>query len=213
MPRHPLPALFGALLLACATGPDAGEASSSVATGGEAAGAGADAPVPASERLAEAERALAAGDAAGAERLLRAALATPGLDAGAELAWRLRARLALLLAEDGRGTEARATAGLLCERLDLGMTPEFMPALSAALEARDVCGGAACARLAGCCRAFFAEISRATGAPMEGAEACASLVDFARSPEASDEICAQILSGWREGLANVPGAAIPSECR
>ncbi len=166
----------------------------------------------AEETLAAGERAAAAGDLEAAERHLRGALATPGLAPDAELAWRIRARLAAVLARAGQPAAAREVAGLMCGGLDPEMTPAFMAPLLAALEEAHVCRGT-CGRVASCCRAFVTQMTATTGATIDPEETCRALDEITRGDSVSEEICEQILEGWRQALGNLPGATMPAECR
>ncbi len=156
----------------------------------------------------EAEAALADGDLERAERRLRAAL---GLAAGDELVWRIRARLAVVLARRSQTEEAREVAGLMCSELDPGMTPAYFAPLLAELEAAYVCRGT-CARVAACCRAFVTTITAASGATLDANETCAAVDEVARNAALTEEACLEMLSTWRQSLAAMAGVAIPAEC-
>ncbi|MCA9606593.1 MAG: hypothetical protein KC619_13400 [Myxococcales bacterium] len=164
----------------------------------------------AAERFAAGEQAAEAGDLEGAERHLRAALAAPGLAPDDELAWRIRAGLAQVLSRAGERQAARETAGFLCGGLDPGMAPPYFAALVARLEEAQVCGGA-CARLSPCCHAFISAMTSSTGTTLDADETCRG-VDELRSDQLTEEVCTQILDGWRQALTTLPGATIPDEC-
>lgn len=169
-----------------------------------------EAPTAASHEEA-ARRALEAHDDVEAERHLRTALTMPDLEDGSELEWRVRARLAELLARTSRAEEAEAVAGLMCAGLDDAMLPSFMPPLIAELEAANVCGGI-CGRLALCCRAFVAEMNRATGGVLDVDQVCDPLEQLVENQTVTEETCTQILEGWRQALGTLPNGSVPAAC-
>jgi len=151
--------------------------------------------------------ALSQGELEAAERHLRAGRDL--VDADSELAWRFRARLAQVLAAGQRHDEAREVAGLMCQGPDSSMTPEFMRPLLDDLEEASVCGGL-CAQALACCHAYIREVAGATS--VSPREACQGVEQVAESPNA-DEVCRQLIDGWRTAIQSMPNQAVPAACR
>jgi len=151
--------------------------------------------------------ALSQGDLEGAERHLRAGQAM--VEADSELSWRLRARLAEVLARTERREEAREVAGLMCQGPDSSMTPAYMRPLLADLEERSVCGGL-CAQALACCHAYIREVAGAS--TISPREACQGVEQVAESPNA-DQVCQQLIDGWRQAIESMPNQAVPAACR
>lgn len=151
--------------------------------------------------------ALSQGDLEAAERHLRTGRAM--VDADRELAWRIRARLAEVLARTDRHEEAREVAGLMCQSPDSSMTPAYMRPLLAELEEASVCGGI-CAQAVACCHAYVREVVGAGSISPE--EACQGVARVAESPNA-DQVCQQLIDGWRTSIQSTPNQTVPAACR
>lgn len=151
---------------------------------------------------------LGQGELDAAEERFRTVLSR--VDDDEELAWRARARLALVLARDGRPIVAREMGGLMCANPDPAMVPAFMAPLIAELEAEGACGGG-CAQAVACCRAYVEAMRGAGDTGLDADQVCRGLEQLT-TMDGAEEACRSATDGFRQALEAVM-QDVPDACR